>query len=44
MAVIETMLKQREADHQALNDRRLEHLWSVYIYGHVYILGVHHTL
>ena len=29
MAVIEGMLKQREADHQALNDRRLEHLWLV---------------
>ena len=27
MAVIEGMLKQREADHQALNERRLEHLW-----------------
>lgn len=29
MAVIKGMLKQREADHQALNDRRLEHLWFV---------------
>lgn len=30
LAVIEGMLKQREADHQALNDRCLEHLWLVH--------------
>ena len=28
MAVLKRMLKQREADHQALNDKRLEHLWA----------------
>ena len=27
--MIQGMLKQREADHQALNDKRLEHLWLV---------------
>ena len=31
LALIEQMLKQRETDHQALNDRRLEHLWSAEI-------------
>jgi hypothetical protein len=28
MAVVEAMLRQREADQQALNERRLEQLWS----------------
>ena len=27
MEVLKTMLYQREVDHQALNDKRLEHLW-----------------
>ena len=27
MALVEEMLQQREAERQALNKRRLEHLW-----------------
>ncbi len=27
LEVLQSMLKQREVDHQALNDKRLEHLW-----------------
>ena len=27
MEVLKKVLQQREVDHQALNDRRLEHLW-----------------
>ena len=27
MALLQGILEQREADHQALNERRLEHLW-----------------
>ena len=29
MQVLKKMLQQREVDHQALNDKRLEHLWYV---------------
>ncbi|XP_064407633.1 cilia- and flagella-associated protein 91-like [Halichondria panicea] len=28
LEVLQSMLKQREVDHQALNDKRLEHLWA----------------
>ena len=28
LAVIEKLLQQRELDHQVLDDKRLEHLWS----------------
>ena len=32
--LLKQLLKQREVDHQALNDKRLEHLWYERVFMH----------
>ena len=35
MALVEETMRQREAEQQELNERRLEHLWSVQDSTHI---------